>query len=163
VTDDHKLEALHRAKDFLGWAEGMLGGYSPSNIVDSYSRLMSQLAALGLDVSDFNLPAECIDESGRAYFTDFAPRVRGAMSYVERQIDRLSPENVGSHFAAPAPPIPQIENGVFIVHGQNQDAVDTIKGLLSATRLTPLLFSDVRGLAGKPLPYVGEVLDAAFT
>src|SRR5215204_6123369 len=117
----------------------MLGGYSPSNTVKSYSELMNRLAALGLDVSDFNVPEECIDEDGRVFYTDFAPRVRGAISYVERQIDRLSPENVGSLVSPPAPPNPQIVNGVFVVHGQDQDAVDTIKVLLLAAGLTPLL------------------------
>jgi predicted nucleotide-binding protein len=123
---------------------------------------MDRLEAAGLDVYDFKLPADSIDAEGEVFYTVIGPRVAGSLSYIQRQIDKLSPQIVGSHSTAPASPVPQIENGVFIVHGQDQDALDTIKVLLLETGLKPLQFPDIRRLAGKPLPYIGEVLDAAF-
>ena len=53
-------------------------------------------------------------------------------------------------------------NTVFVVHGRDLDALKTVVTLLQAVRLDPKTFEDTRRLTGKPSPYVGEDLEAAF-
>ena len=46
---------------------------------------------------------------------------------------------------------------VFVVHGRDLDAVETMVTLLQAVRLDPKTFEDARRLTGKLSPYIGEV------
>jgi len=55
-----------------------------------------------------------------------------------------------------------VRNNVFIVHGRDHEALDTMVALLHSVRLEPRTFEDARRLTGKPSPYLGEVLEAAF-
>lgn len=51
---------------------------------------------------------------------------------------------------------------VFVVHGRNTDARVAMVALLRAFGLEPVLFRDVKARLGKPMPYIGEVLQQAF-
>ena len=69
------------------------------------------------------------------------------------------------------PTVPQIEHSrpgpgtreVFVVHGRNTPAQEALFEFLRAIDLHPLEWSEAVGLTGKASPYVGEVLDAAFS
>jgi predicted nucleotide-binding protein len=51
---------------------------------------------------------------------------------------------------------------VFVVHGRNQQARDAIYAFLRALGLKPVEWNEAVLATGRPNPYIGEVLDAAF-
>lgn len=51
---------------------------------------------------------------------------------------------------------------VFVVHGRNTKARDAMLAFLRALGLHPIEWSDAVQATGKPTPYIGEILDAAF-
>lgn len=52
---------------------------------------------------------------------------------------------------------------VFVVHGRDLDARDALFAFLRSVGLKPLEWTQALKLVGKGSPYVGEVLEAAFT
>lgn len=52
---------------------------------------------------------------------------------------------------------------VFVVHGRNEAARDSMFAFLRALGLSPLEWDQAVALTGKGSPYVGEVLETAFT
>jgi predicted nucleotide-binding protein len=52
---------------------------------------------------------------------------------------------------------------VFVVHGRNAAARDALFEFLRSLDLHPLEWSQAVELTGKPMPYIGEILDAAFS
>ena len=52
---------------------------------------------------------------------------------------------------------------VFVVHGQNEQIRASMFGFLRALKLNPLEWEQARAGTGKPNPYVGEILDYAFS
>ena len=52
---------------------------------------------------------------------------------------------------------------VFVVHGKNDVARDALFDFLRAIDLHPLEWSEVASLTGRPSPYIGEILKAAFS
>lgn len=54
-------------------------------------------------------------------------------------------------------------SSVFVVHGRNESLRKSIFQFLRALGLTPIEWRKAIELTGKPSPYVGEILDAAFT
>ena len=52
---------------------------------------------------------------------------------------------------------------VFVVHGRNQAARSAMFQFLRSIGLHPLEWSEAVNYTGKPTPYIGEILDAAFS
>lgn len=52
---------------------------------------------------------------------------------------------------------------VFVIHGRNELARSALFAFLRAIGLDPIEWSEAIGMTGKGSPYIGEVLDAAFT
>ena len=52
---------------------------------------------------------------------------------------------------------------VFVVHGRNLAARDAIFDFLRALDLRPLEWSEAVEATGRPTPYIGDILDAAFS
>ena len=52
---------------------------------------------------------------------------------------------------------------VFVVHGRNLAARDALFEFLRAVDLHPLEWSEAVRFTGKPAPYIGDILDAAFS
>lgn len=61
------------------------------------------------------------------------------------------------------PPKVQDARDVFVVHGRNLKARDSLFEFLRSIGLHPIEWSEAVVAAKKPSPYVGEVLDAAFS
>lgn len=55
------------------------------------------------------------------------------------------------------------ETDVFVVHGRNQAARDALFVFLRAIGLRPIEWSHAVDMSGKSSPYIGEVLNAAFS
>lgn len=51
---------------------------------------------------------------------------------------------------------------VFVVHGRNLEIQNEVDNFLRAIGLDPIEWEQARALTGKPNPYVGEILEAAF-
>lgn len=60
------------------------------------------------------------------------------------------------------PIVPSTRN-VFVIHGRNGPARDAMFDFLRALGLNPLEWGQVVKLTGKGSPYIGEVLDTAFS
>jgi predicted nucleotide-binding protein len=52
---------------------------------------------------------------------------------------------------------------VFVVHGRNQKARDALFTFLRSIGLHPLEWLEAIQATGKPTPYIGDILDAAFS
>jgi predicted nucleotide-binding protein len=52
---------------------------------------------------------------------------------------------------------------VFVVHGRNQKARDALFSFLRSIGLHPLEWLEAIQATGKPSPYIGDILDAAFS
>lgn len=52
---------------------------------------------------------------------------------------------------------------MFVVHGRNEKARDALFVFLRSIDLSPLEWNEVIQATGKTAPYVGEILDTAFT
>jgi predicted nucleotide-binding protein len=92
-----------------------------------------------------------IADRGRDVTDDF---VTGPPGY------ELPPAPVASATdAAPTTPDPR---SVFVVHGRNRQARDAMFTFLRAIGLHPIEWNEAVQATGRPTPYVGEVLDAAF-
>lgn len=52
---------------------------------------------------------------------------------------------------------------VFVVHGRNIGARDAMFMFLRSINLKPLEFMEAINATGRPSPYIGEILDAAFS
>ena len=59
-------------------------------------------------------------------------------------------------------PVPIRIDQVFVVHGRNQAARDAMFTYLRTIGLHPLEWNEAVRATGKPMPYIGEILDAAF-
>ena len=58
---------------------------------------------------------------------------------------------------------PANSRDVFVVHGRNHTARDALFSFLRAIKLSPLEWSEAVQATGKTSPYIGEILDAAFS
>lgn len=66
--------------------------------------------------------------------------------------------------AALPEPRPAIDSReVFVVHGRNDGARDALFTFLRSIGLNPLEWARAVQATGKPTPYIGEILDAAFS
>jgi predicted nucleotide-binding protein len=52
---------------------------------------------------------------------------------------------------------------VFVVHGRNRMARDAMFTFLRSLSLSPVEWNEASAATGKPSPYVGEILDVAFS
>ena len=52
---------------------------------------------------------------------------------------------------------------VFVVHGRNEAGRDALFAFLRSIGLHPLEWAEAVKATGKPLPYIGQILDAAFS
>ena len=59
-------------------------------------------------------------------------------------------------------PVPIRAAQVFVVHGRNKTARDAMFTYLRTIGLHPLEWNEAVRATGKPMPYIGEILDAAF-
>jgi predicted nucleotide-binding protein len=69
------------------------------------------------------------------------------------------PVSRGTDAAPESGPDPR---SVFVVHGRNRQARDAMFAFLRALGLQPIEWSEAVLATGRPTPYVGEILDAAF-
>ena len=60
-------------------------------------------------------------------------------------------------------PVPINTDQVFVVHGRNQKAREAMFTFLRTIGLHPLEWNEAVRATGKTMPYIGEILDAAFT
>jgi predicted nucleotide-binding protein len=126
---------------------------------------MTRLSGLGFAVGDFSLPAN--PNQGSIYYYQLIAPLSMINGYLKREIAReerrqaeqaieLRLDEADSARQAPG------NNTVFVVLGQDSDAVQTVFALLREVELVPRDFADARRLTKHPMPYVGQVLDTAF-
>jgi len=73
-----------------------------------------------------------------------------------------APPKMKSNQFNPAPEDGAKRYRIFIVHGRDERLRSGVFTFLRSLGLQPLEFGEARELTGKPMPYVGEILDAAF-
>ena len=78
-------------------------------------------------------------------------------SYGEEEISRLDEGN------RPMTNSPTAMEKVFVVHGRNHKSRDALFTFLRSIGLHPLEWNEAVRATGKASPYIGEILDAAFS
>jgi predicted nucleotide-binding protein len=56
-----------------------------------------------------------------------------------------------------------VANSVFVVHGRDSQARDAVFDFLRAVGIKPIEWTSAIAMSRKPAPYVGEILEAAFS
>jgi predicted nucleotide-binding protein len=130
----------------------------------------SELAEKTRDIR-YGLMMFTADTPDSAWARAFASGVQEALGYIDaaifelglmdearkRQAQTLSPQ------AAPAEAdIEPDKRAVFVVHGRNLEVRDAMFEFLRAIGLVPIEWSQAVAATGRPSPYIGEVLKAAF-
>ena len=130
-----------------------------------------QISASDIDADTINSQLRWEQEQRRSYSLVNVATGRLADSLlferatdVTRQFITGPPGNEPHHEAGNQTISPVAANleEVFVVHGRNKAAQDAIFNFLRTIGLTPLEWNIAVQATGKPAPYVGEVLDAAF-
>ena len=99
--------------------------------------------------------AETFDAWGQDVTEEFIsspPREGYDARHIQAQ-SRINPEELS----------PEGLREVFVVHGRNLAARDALFEFLRAIDLHPLEWTEASTATGKPAPYIGEILDAAFS
>lgn len=109
--------------------------------------------------AEWRVPRDIVD------FRTFADidklQVRVAVRRMKRSPDPFSPM-LETDVTDEVSPMPKHPKDVFVVHGRNKVIRDAVFDFLRSVGLNPMEFEEVRRLTGKPSPYIGEILDAAF-
>lgn len=97
-------------------------------------------------------------------------RIRNRVAYFVRQIEQeLAKEDISSAShqimdkRSKQPTDVQDTRNVFVVHGRNLEARSSLFRFLRSIGLQPLEWSQAIKATGKASPFIGEILDAAFT
>src|SRR5262249_2394136 len=110
-------------------------------------------ADAGLNISKFASPHDLQDlRSGRQTATQQLPA----------QAIRVTLPRKRSRNRTPAEPRKRPGTSVFVVHGRNDSLRRSLFAFLRSIGLQPIEWRKAIELTGKPSPYVGEILDAAF-
>ena len=72
-------------------------------------------------------------------------------------------DDTGDPHGSDSPLSPADSRNVFVVHGRNAAARDALFEFLRSIDLRPLEWSEAVQITGKTSPYIGDVLDAAFS
>ena len=95
--------------------------------------------------------------------------ILGILSSFYSEVQNLSPDETSETLGQPTiegdkemPAGPQ-DNVLFVVHGRNRTARDALFTFLRSIGLHPLEWSEAIAATGKSSPYIGEILDAAFS
>src|SRR5262249_55415965 len=79
----------------------------------------------------------------------------GSMQHLLRKEKTVS-ENLDALNGGPHP------NKVFVIHGRNDLARNSVSAFLRSIGLDPIEWEVALQMTGKPSPYIGEVLDVVF-
>jgi len=167
MPDKDRLDEIHLAQDALEvliepprdsqyWVAGAE--------LAIHAQALERLRGLGIDVSELQFRADEVARDRGVARPTFETRCQLALRSVRREISKEELVR-RSAVAAVTPPAADVQpdpNTVFLVHGQDRDAVEMVRALLREVGLSPIDFEDARRVSGKPLPYVGDVLDVAF-
>lgn len=93
--------------------------------------------------------------------------LKAARAIVRRPVDVEAPAldsdySRQSNSQADAAPVADPQ-AVFVVHGRDRSVRDAMFAFLRAIGLHPLEWAEVVKATGKPTPYIGEILEAAFS
>jgi predicted nucleotide-binding protein len=126
---------------------------SPNQFVDD-----TQIAErLGLDVGDVQMHLELMEEEG---YVNLAKTFGGHGALVTSQGRIMLQDPAYFH---PEEPEIQDPRAVFVIHGRNLKARDAMFTFLRSIGLHPLEWSEAVLATGEGSPYIGQVLDTAFS
>lgn len=123
-------------------------GLSPEQINDAIDYLKNNNAIMVLeeyDTGPFHFAAVHLTSRGKYLYHEWKEQAKS----------ESSPMGIGEK--------PMDKRKVFVVHGRNEAANDALFQFLRAIGLNPIEWSQAISLTGKLAPYIGEVLDAAFS
>ncbi len=128
---------------------------------------MNELVRTDKPDTELLIPMAIVDQTGKAYYRDLVPRLRVIQGYLKRQITREESKQADEAIelqlkSADEERVSPGNSTVFVVFGQDEDAVDTVFSLLREVELVPRDFADARRLTKHPMPYIGDVLETAF-
>ncbi len=122
-----------------------------------------------------------ISYTSTSFFTtpkqDFQNGLKGAKALLQSAIDEITDEwdgedklietkqetSVNASPASDSPGTAKDARNIFVVHGRNLAARDALFRFLRSIGLRPLEWSQAIEATGKASPFIGEVLDAAFS
>lgn len=158
IGDLNDLTAV--GDDYSRWSEYngdlLLRLFTDGRLADEYGgRSLYGAATINVDVYEATFQIY-------GYIEAETQRLRSILERTELMSEELAREGVCETMSSTggAGPDPRV---VFVVHGRNMAARSAMFQFLRAIGLRPREWSQAVADAGKAMPYIGEVLDAAFS
>lgn len=138
-------------------------------VIKAFRLLSGGSISVGASASArWNVPGDIIDFRGFTTFQDLMKRVAALERQQERQRALLArpspPANGNANLRRRTKkPMPKHPREVFVVHGRNRELQTAMFGFLRSLGLNPMEFDEARNHTRKTAPYIGEILNVAFS
>jgi predicted nucleotide-binding protein len=119
---------------------------NPTDINDAiyFLEKINAMKVLRADETPFNFAQVKLTSEGRIYYHDL--------------VDKDQPHNTGG-----AKDTMLNNKNIFVVHGRNNIARDSLFSFLRALKLNPIEWDEAIKMTGKASPFIGEILNKAFS
>jgi predicted nucleotide-binding protein len=121
-------------------------------LISQYPKLFGDLP-----VREVPSPIKTTDFDGRGYIV--RQTLESLLQDMGYSIDVLAATPEG----LPKETVPKDARNVFVVHGRNKSARDSLFEFLRALKLNPIEWDEAVKMTGKASPFIGEILDKAFS
>jgi predicted nucleotide-binding protein len=121
-------------------------------LISQYPKLFGDLP-----VREVPSPIKTTDFDGRGYIV--RQTLESLLQDMGYSIDVLAATPEG----LPKETVPKDARNVFVVHGRNKFARDSLFEFLRALKLNPIEWDEAVKMTGKASPFIGEILDKAFS
>ncbi len=154
IVDWDKNGVLRDTIMVLGTRDGGVDVYIDGHHEDTQEILPDVTESDFYFLADEGLLGRRYNSNGRPLYYLIQPTIDAVESNLSENIEINAEEIAVSD---------ERRRSVFVIHGRNKIARSSMFDFLRAIDLHPLEWSEARKRTGKPTPYVGDILDVAFS
>jgi hypothetical protein len=159
---ENDLRALERIKLELEEQDGLIQESAKQNPYNAISPLIiGILRSLFVEIEKMRagliLPFAPNDDQAA-----LRPQIRSARARVNEEINKTK-TLLGTSIRPDVPVMSADPRRVFVVHGRNMEARNAMFAFLRAINLDPIEWEEAIQMTGEGSPFIGHVLDVAFS